>query len=139
MARDIVSTCVDERYPEVLPVITAMTGVDPLRYHHIPAFGCSRGLDHEFELYELVINELKATRVSIYDHLQCRAFRRRFGDLKADEERDYHVDQLLERARQLRERYPDLEVRLFLLTDVTEERIGTELMEVSERGLVAIA
>lgn len=136
MARDIVSTCIDERMPLTLPEILERTGVD--RYHPAHAFGCSLGLDHEFGLYQKIIDGLHPHRANIYDHLDCKAFRFKFGETTREEEIKWHIEKLNTRKQQLQELFPSLEIRLFLLPDVTPDRIAPIIQRVTPEGLIEL-
>ncbi|HSX58292.1 MAG TPA: hypothetical protein VLE47_03450 [Candidatus Saccharimonadales bacterium] len=138
MARVIVATCVDSRMEEALPKVVSHLGVKTGEYHRITAFGCSLGLDHEHDLYELIVKNLGAQEVVVVDHMDCKAYRRKFGqDLTPEKEKELHIERLRLRAEEIRRDFPEISVRLFLLTDVTPERIGTEVMEVPFSSAVA--
>ncbi len=133
MATDIVSVCVDDRMPGVIADVLRITNVG--RYHPIPAFGCSLGLDHEFGLFGQVIGKLHSHRVSIYDHLGCKAYHEKFGRISPEEERQIHISKLREREMQLRELFPGLtEIRLYLLPDVHPERIEPKVVRLIKNG-----
>lgn len=54
-----------------------------------------------------------------------------------EEEIAKHVEMLNKRKRELQDKFPSLtDVRLFLLTDVTEDRIAPDATEVTTSGLV---
>jgi hypothetical protein len=128
LANDIISPCIDERMPSCLPTFLSKVGISG-RYHVVPAFGCSLGLDHEFGLIGKIVENLGTKRITIVDHLRCKAFGRKFPGLSLSEEREKHYEFLQLRSWQLQKLHPSCEVRLFLLTQVTEEDINGEVYE----------
>lgn len=122
---DIVATCVDKRMEKVLPELLPQLGVNIGDYHRMTAFGGSLGLDHEFQLCELIVDNLHAHRVNVLDHMDCKAFRKKFGaDLSPEREQQLHIERLRQRAEQIRKEFPEVrEVRLFLLTEVSPDFI----------------
>lgn len=135
LAEDIVSTCVDDRMHGVLSDVLRITGIN--KHHPVPAFGCSLGLDHEFGLIERIISKLHSHRVSIFDHLRCKAYLDKFGNITVEEERQIHVTMLQRREQELRQHFPSLtEVRLFLLPEVTPERIEPTVVRLESSGIL---
>jgi hypothetical protein len=128
MAQEIVSPCIDDRMPAALPAILSKLNIRP-KYHHVPAFGNSLGLDHEYGLIERIVTCLGSQRIVIIDHLDCKAYRLKFGAVSREEEREKHLLFLHLRARELHAAHPGLTIELYLLPIVDENSIGGHVLE----------
>jgi hypothetical protein len=124
----LIIVCVDPRMPRVLEWVVSQ--VNPGSYT-AAALGCSLHVDLEFPKIDLMIEKLHVDRIALIDHLACKAFELRFGQLSRQQETQRHLAVLNQAAEELRQRYCDTQVSLYLLPKVTTSKIGTELLRVS--------
>ena len=123
--------CVDPRVPAIAKQILDELEPGNSEAYTTTAIGGSLNISGELQKIATMVEKLDVTRVNMVDHLTCAAFRMAFGEKDLEEEEGLHREYMKKAVLQVKQHFPDVDVRACLLNSATPEALAPELVEVN--------